>query len=88
MDKKIEMEIGKIYFISFGGNTQIVGRYQNSDGMRYYFYDLLHYWNGSESFHHEEMSCYCVKSGIDEIRRASKAEKHALINKELEYDCI
>lgn len=86
MDKKLKMEAGKIYFIDFGGNTQIVGRYKTSDACNHYFYDLLHYWNGDETFRHFKE--YCVKSGIEEIRRASKAEKHALINKELEHDCI
>lgn len=80
------MEQGKIYFLDFGGNTQIVGRYKDSDSCNHNFYDLLHYWNGYESFKYNKE--YCVKHGIEEIRRATKAEKHALIRFEIEHDCI
>lgn len=82
----IAMEQGKIYFISYGGNTQIVGRFKESDTTQHIFYDLLHYWNGFESF--RQNNPYCVYSGIDEIREASKAEKMSLIRFELENNCI
>ena len=79
------MEEGKIYHISYGGNTQIVGRFKNSDVVNHNFYDLLHYWNGFESF---KIATYCVKSGIERIRPASQAEKMTLVRFEIENDCI
>jgi len=83
---QLRMEPGKIYFLSYGGNTQIVGRFSHGDITKYYFHALLHYWNGYETFR----SCdqYCVQDGVTEIRVASKAEKHALLNKEIEYETI
>ena len=80
------MEQGKIYHLSYGGNTQLVGRFNYMDTCNYFFYDLLHYWNGSETFKSGSM-CYSVKDGV-EIRRASKAEIHSLVAKEIEHDCI
>jgi hypothetical protein len=88
MKNKIEMEVGKIYFISFGESTQLIVRYKGDDACNYNFFDHLHYWNGSENFYGLEHRNYCVKHGIEEMRRASLPEKHALINKELEHDCI
>lgn len=79
---------GKIYFISFGHNTQLVVRYKESETTRHIFYDHLHYWNGHETFHSRGDSNYCVKSGIEEIREATKPEKHALLRFELENNCI
>lgn len=84
--EKIKMEQGKIYFISYGGNTQILGRYEKSDICQHFFYDLLHYWNGFESFRYGGQ--YCVTSGIEEIRPASQAEKMALVRFEIEHNCI
>jgi hypothetical protein len=81
-----EMEQGKIYFISYGG-TEIVGRFRDSDTCNHNFYDYLHYWNGYERFQHSGNE-YCVKSGIQEIRRASKPEKQALIRFEIEHETI
>jgi len=83
---KTEMQPGKIYFISYGGNTQIVGRFSHSDTYKHYFHALLHYWNGYETFRHSDQ--YCVTSGITDIRAASKSEKHALLAKEIEYETI
>lgn len=80
------LEQGKIYFLDFGGNTQIVGRYKESDACNHFFYDYLHYWNGSEKF--VSRMPYCVKHGIETIRRASKPEKHYLVNKESEHETI
>ena len=83
----IQMEQGKIYFISFG-STQLVVRYKGDDACNYIFYDYLHYWNGFETFHKREEVNYCVKNGIEEIRVATLPEKHALIKFELEHNCI
>mgnify|MGYP003453814658 FL=1 len=81
------MEQGKIYFISFGSSTQLVVRYKGDDVCNHLFYDHLHYWNGSETFHKREGVNYCVKNGIEEIREATLPEKHALLKFELEYNC-
>lgn len=86
--KNIDMEQGKIYFISFGSSTQLVVRYKDSDACNYHFYDHIHYWNGSETFHKRAGVNYCVTSGIEEIRPATLPEKHALIKFELEFNCI
>ena len=82
------MEIGKIYFISFGSQTQLVVRYKNDDSCKYYFFDMIHYWNSFETFRSQENACFCVKNGIEEIREATLPEKHALIKFELENNCI
>ena len=79
-------EQGKIYYLDYGSNTQIIGRYKESDVCNHYFYDLLHYWNGHESF--RSGNEYCVKSGIETIRRASKAEIHHLVKHEIDNGCI
>ena len=39
--EKIEMEQGKIYFISFGSSTQLVARYRSDDVCNYIFYDQI-----------------------------------------------
>ena len=44
--KTEELEQGKIYYLDYGSNTQIIGRYKSSDVCNHFFYDLLHYWNG------------------------------------------
>ncbi len=82
------MEQGKIYFISYGSNTQLVIRFKDENSVQYNYYDGLHYWNGSETFHRRAQINYCVKSNIVELRAATKPEKHALLRFELEYDCI
>lgn len=79
---------GKIYFISFGPNTQLLVRWKYTDACNHVFYDHLHYWNSFETFHGREKTNYCVKSGIVEIREATLPEKHALIRFELENNCI
>jgi len=84
--EKIKLEQGKIYYLDYGNNTQIVGRYKESDVCNHFFYDLLHYWNGYESFRHTNQ--YCVLNGIENIRRATKAEIHNLIKFEIENGCI
>ena len=81
-----EMIQGKIYYLNYGSNTQIVGRYKDSDFANHNFYDLLHYWNGYETF--RSGSQYCVKSGIEELREATKPEKHTLLRFEIENNCI
>ena len=88
-EKKIkteELEQGKIYYLDYGSNTQIIGRYKDSDVCQHNFYDLIHYWNGFETFRSNNQ--YCVLSGIENLRRATKAEKHSLIKFEIEHDCI
>lgn len=84
MKNNIEMELGKIYFISFGG-TQLIGRYKGSDTCNHLFNAYLHYWAGHENFHSDS---YCVKSGIEEIRRASPSEKHTLLRFEIDNETI
>ena len=84
--KTEELEEGKIYYLDYGSNTQIIGRYKNSDASNHNFYDLCHYWNGYETF--KKGIEYCVKAGIENLRRASKSEKHNLVKFEIENDCI
>lgn len=79
------MDQGKIYYISFGG-TEIVGRYKKSDTCNYFFEAYLHYWAGHESF--MKNNPYCVKHGIEEIRRATQTEKMALLRFEIEHQTI
>ncbi len=81
-----ELIQGKIYYIDYGSNTQIIGRYKDSETCKHNFYDLLHYWNGYENFRFNNQ--YCVKSGIENLREATKAEKHTLIRFEIENNCI
>jgi hypothetical protein len=85
---KIEMEQGKIYFISFGSSTQLIVRYKDNDACNYNFYDHIHYWNSFENFHKRTGQNHCVKHGIKEIREATLAEKHALLKFEIEFNCI
>lgn len=82
----IKMELGKIYYLDYGSNNQIVGRYLNDDGSQYIFFDLLHYWNGYETF--QQNKPYCVRNGVEDMREASKSEKMNLIRFEIEHDCI
>ncbi len=84
--KKVIMEPGKIYYISFGG-TEIVGRYKGDDVCNYFFYDYLHQWAGRENYHHGK-GTYTVKHGIEEIREATQTEKQALLRKSIEYNTI
>ncbi len=89
MSKDFKMIMGKIYHLDYGGNTQIVGRYKETDATNHYFFDLLHYWNGIEQFKgRNEHFQYCVLNGIEAIRRASKAEIHNLVKHEIENDCL
>lgn len=81
----IKMEAGKIYFLDYGG-IKIVGRYLKDETTQYIFYDLLHYWNGYESFRQNKP--YCVHTGIENIRPASDAEKMNLVRFEIEHNCI
>lgn len=83
----IIMEQGKIYYLDYGGNTQIVGRFKEDSTTQYFFYDLLHYWNGYESFR-KGPNEYCIHTGVENIRRASKSEIHNLVKHEIDNDCI
>ena len=80
------MEVGKIYFLDYGGNNQIVGRFLEDTTTQYIFFDLLHYWNGFETF--KQNKPYCVHIGIENMREASKSEKMNLVRFELEHNCI
>lgn len=67
MENNQEMEMGKIYFISFGANTQLVVRYKCSDTTNHHFFDSIHYWNGFETYRKSicQQANYCLKSGIE-----------------------
>lgn len=83
--KKVDMLIGKIYHISYGENTQVIGMVKSIETMKISFFNHLHYWNGYESFHQKGE---CVTSGIEEIREATKCEKHNYFKSALEKDAI
>lgn len=84
---KFKMEVGKIYFIRFGG-SEIVGRYKGDDNFCHHlFYDYLHQWAGFESYRHGP-GAYTVRSGIDEIREATQTEKQALLRHSIEHNTI
>ena len=85
MEGIIEMEIGKIYFLDYGGTT-IIGRFLKNETTNYVFFDYLHYWSGYEGF--KKNKPYCVHSGIVDIRPASDAEKMSLVRFEIEHNCI
>lgn len=88
MLKPTDLIPGKIYFISFSINTQLVGRFKELETCNIIFFDYLHYWNSYESFRSSPLDAWCVKSGIEELREATLVEKHALIKFELENNCI
>jgi len=84
---KFQMEVGKIYFIRFGG-SEIVGRYKGDDDFCHHlFYDYLHQWAGFETYRHGP-GAYTVRSGIDEIREATQTEKQALLRHSIEHNTI
>lgn len=85
MQKEEILEHNKIYYLDYGRNTQIIGRYKSADNGQYLFYDLLHYWNGYERFTKND---YCVKNGLENIRRASKSEIHNLLKHEIDNDLL
>lgn len=83
-----DLQPNKIYSASWAGSTQIVGRYKGvSCGAtcQHTFYDCLSYWNGHESFYHQET---VYLNNTDEIREASKAEKALLVRYEIEHNLI
>ena len=86
--KAEQMVIGKIHFISFGEQTQLVVRFKEIDMCNIKFFDSIHYWNSFETFHKNQSRNYCVKNGITEIRPATLPEKHALLKFEIENNCI
>lgn len=90
MDKSIlatdELVPGKIYFLSYGSQTQIIGRYREHDACNYWFDGLLHYWNSFETYRREKN--YCVKSGVTELRAATLPEKHAMFKGLIEHNEI
>lgn len=76
----MEMQTGKIYHISYGGGTDVVARFKESDCTVHNFFSHLHYWNGYENYYSKG---HCVKDGIESIREASPAEKHNLFRHEV-----
>jgi len=83
-NEKKELSEGKIYHIDYG-NSEVVGRYKNTENDRHNFYDLLHYWDGHEVF---RANNDCKIAGIKNMRRASKSEIHNLLRYEINNDCI
>jgi hypothetical protein len=81
----VNMEPGKIYFISYGGTT-LIARYKGDDTCDHLLYDYLHNWAGFETFYYH--NCMVVKSGIEEIRRASDAEKQSLLRHSIANNSI
>lgn len=81
----IELELGKIYHVSYSPNTQVLYRFKEKGTTQLYFFDHLHYWNGFESFN---IGGYSVTSGIEELRPATQAEKMTLVRFEIEHNCI
>lgn len=80
----VQMEQGKIYFISYGQTTLVV-RYKESDTTKHFYYDALHNWSGHESFYTDG---YFLNSGIEFIREGSDAEKQSLLRKSIEHKTI
>lgn len=80
-----KLEQGRIYFIAYGENTQVLGRFKEHQTTNLIFFDHLHYWNGSESFYN---GGYSVKSGITELRRATKPEIHTIVRHEIDNNCL
>jgi hypothetical protein len=85
-NNKVKMEVGKIYYLSFGG-TEIVGRYKGDEVCHHLFYDYLHQWAGYETYRYGD-KLYTVKHGIEEIREATQTEKQALLRKSIEFNTI
>lgn len=86
MDSIKDLIPGAIYFLDYGGNTQIIGRFESEDSMKYMLNDIVHYWNGFETFRCGSQPC--IKSGLVSIRRATKPEKHTLIRFQIEHETI
>lgn len=87
--KPEELIQGKIYFISFGPQTQLVVRFKEVKTTQIIYFTGLHYWNSFEKYYRlNHTANYCVKSGIEELREATLPEKHALLKFELENNCI
>jgi hypothetical protein len=82
-----ELEPGRIYFIAYGANTNLVVRYKKQDITQLYFFSELHYWNGSERFNGTG-NAYSCRSGITEIREATKPEKHNLFRHETDSNTL
>lgn len=80
-----DLELGSIYYISYGENTQVVGRLFSIGFNTLIFNEHFHYWNGFEKFH---KGGHCMTGGIEEIRRANKPEKHSLLRAAIENNTI
>lgn len=79
----LPMVPGTIYHIDFGG-VQLIARYKESDTTHHYFHSLIHIWGEFEEFRRET---YCVKSGIESIRRATREEADKLSFQEI-TNCV
>lgn len=80
-----DLKSGRIYHISFGENTQVVGMVKQVDSLKITLSFYHHYWSGYESLKRES---YVVTSGIELIREASKSEKHNLLKSAIEFNLI
>lgn len=86
-DIKIDdLQVGRIYSIDYGG-TNLIGKFRGTDACNILLYSYLHYWQGFETFY-KVGNNYCCKNGIVSIREATTCEKHTLIRKEIENNCI
>lgn len=85
MSKLIKMEIGNMYYIRYIGGTELIVRYLNSNATQHNFFTHIHYWNGYEKYRRNGWS---LKSGIEEIRRATQPEKHNLFRNEIENEDV
>jgi len=82
------LEVAKYYYLNYGKQVEIVFRYKDNDACNISFFDYLHYWNGFETFHKIGSGNYCVKNGIELIRKATQPEIMSLIRFEIENGCI
>lgn len=80
-----DLQPGRIYFVSYGGNTCIVARYKGKRMLDLLWFSQLHYWNGFETYRADQHS---VTSGITEIREATKPEKHNLFRHETDNNTL
>jgi len=80
-----EMIPGKMYFVAYGSQPQLIVRFKSDETTQMNFFDHIQYWNGFEQFH---KGGYAVHSGITEIREANQAEKHLLFRNEIQNNCV
>jgi hypothetical protein len=78
-----KLEKGKVYFIDYDGVCQLIARYHSKDTTKLYLDSEIKIYNCKSVFKEEE---YCVKSGITELRAATKEETAKLVKCEAEND--